>query len=107
MLILLRAFKDGSSSLLGLLVMFISGSFGDANISFFTVVTSVGDELAPEEWIGVCGESGTKFQLFLRITALSVCTIYCLGVSVFFNTTPGFLFVVTCTEVPEVIGGSS
>ena len=24
----------------------------------------------------------------------------------FFNTTPGFLSVVTCTSVPEVIGGS-
>ena len=38
--------------------MFISGNFGDANISLFTVVSGVGDELASEEWIGVCGESG-------------------------------------------------
>ena len=47
----------------------------------------------------------TKCRQFLRITALGVCTIYCLGVSVSFNTTPGFLSVVTCTSVPEVIGG--
>ena len=86
--------------------MFISGNFGDANISLFTVVTGVSDELTSEEWIGVCGESGTKCQQFLPITALGVCTIYCLGVSVSFNTTPGFLYVVTCTSVPEVIGGS-
>ena len=86
--------------------MFISGNFGDANISLFTVVTGVGDELASEEWIGVFGESGIKCRQFLRITALGVCTIYCLGVSVSFNTTHGFLFVITCTSVPEVIGGS-
>ena len=106
LLILSRAFKDGLSSLLGLLLMFISGNFGDANISLFTVVTGVGDELASEEWIGVCGESGTKCRRFLRTTALDVCTIYCLGVSVPFNTTSGFLSVVTCTSVLEVIGGS-
>ena len=40
--------------------MFISGNFGDANISLFTFVTGVGDELASEGWIGVCGENGTK-----------------------------------------------
>ena len=87
--------------------MFISGNFGDANISLFTVVSGVGDELASEEWIGVCGESRTNCRWFLRITALGICTIYCLGVSVSFNTTPGFLSVVTCTSVPEVIGGRS
>ena len=87
--------------------MFTSGNFGDANISLVTVVTGVGDELASEEWIGVCGESRTKCGRFLRITALGVCTIYSLGVSVSFNTTPGFLSVVTCTSVPEAIGGSS
>ena len=86
--------------------MFFSGNFGDADISLFTVVTGVGDELASEEWIGVCGESGTKCRRFLRITALGACTIYCLGVSDSFNTTPGFLSVITCTSVPEVIGGS-
>ena len=86
--------------------MFISGNFGDENISLFTVVTGVGDKLASEEWIVVCGESGTKYRRFLRITALGVCTIYCLGVAVSFNTAPGFLSVVACTSVPEVIGGS-
>ena len=64
LLILSRAFKDGLSSLLGLLVMFISGNFGDANISLFTVVTGVGDELASEDWTEICGESGTKIDGF-------------------------------------------
>ena len=101
-----RAFKDGLSSLLGLLVMFISGNFGDANISLFTVVTGVGDKLGSKDWTGVCGESGIKCRRFLRITALGACTIYSLGVSVSCNTTPDFLSVVTCTSVPEAIGGS-
>ena len=70
--------------------MLISGNFGDANISLFTVVTGVGDELASEDWIGVCGESESKCRPFLRITALGVCVIYCFGVSVSFNTIPGY-----------------
>ena len=44
--------------------MFISGNFGDADISLFTVVTGVGDELASEKWIGVCGESGLNVDGF-------------------------------------------
>ena len=33
--------------------MLISGSFGDANISLFTVVTGVGDGLCSKDWIGL------------------------------------------------------
>ena len=65
--------------------MFISGNFGNTNISLFTVVTGVGNELASEDWIRVCGESGIKCRQFLRITGLGVCTIYCLRVSSFFH----------------------
>ena len=86
--------------------MLISGNFGDANISLFTVITGVGDELASKDWIGVFGESGIKCRRFLRITALGVCTIYCLRVSVSFKTTPCYLSVVTCTSVPKAISGS-
>ena len=44
--------------------MLISGNFEEANISLFTVVTGVGDELGSEDWIRVCGESGLNLDGF-------------------------------------------